>query len=289
MGKHRTAWHTLAAAFINERKPSCIQFESEVPLSRAPQRADLVLTRKTSESGDDAQAFFGIWERMRSMALIEYKSRSRPARVGVWNQLFSYAHQCCLSRRSDLTLAQDLSLFLLVHDITPTLHIDAQWHGLTLDKHESIYVPVYGGLFPTWVVVLNGVAEEEDEPLIGELGTRKIAKEDTASQNWLANFTMNNENTVSNQEGFDELCERFMKTPTFQKMVRESDLVQARCDRERIEERANILLHLLRQRFGELPTTAVRQVRTASGDRLIRWSERVLNAATLSAVLADDA
>ena len=93
MGKKRTAWHLLAATFLDERRPSRVQIEPEVLLSKQPQRTDFLLLRKEEGPVDDATAFVRLWELMGPLALVEYKSRSRPPRPGVFHQLFGYGHQ----------------------------------------------------------------------------------------------------------------------------------------------------------------------------------------------------
>ena len=202
MGRYRTVWHLLAAALIDERRPRCVQLETDVNLTVEPQRADLLLIRKGDGSVDDATAFFRLWELMGPVALVEYKSRSRPARSGVWSQLLGYAHLYARSRREEIGAARNLSLFLMVHEITPTLRKDAAWLGLELGPSDGAYTPVRGDtLFPTWIVTLNALADEEGEPLIGELGSRTVGEEDRASLRWLAHFYMANEESSQEPGG----------------------------------------------------------------------------------------
>ena len=54
----------------------------------------------------------------------------------------------------------------------------------------------------------------------------------------------------------------------------------------RVEGEATLLLHLLRLRFGPLPTEIEACVTTADTETLLRWSERLLSASTLDAVFA---
>jgi predicted transposase YdaD len=54
----------------------------------------------------------------------------------------------------------------------------------------------------------------------------------------------------------------------------------------RREGEAEMLLRLLRIRFGTLPTDAVARVQAADPEALLHWSERVLSAATLDEVFA---
>lgn len=52
---------------------------------------------------------------------------------------------------------------------------------------------------------------------------------------------------------------------------------------------AEVLLRLLRRRFGELPPEVVERVRQGDSERLLVWSERVLDAVSLAAVFEDRA
>ncbi len=55
----------------------------------------------------------------------------------------------------------------------------------------------------------------------------------------------------------------------------------------RAEAKAETLLRQLRRRFGEVPPMAAARVRAAGGDRLDIWLDRVIDAPTLDAVLAE--
>ena len=214
MGKHRTPWHLLAATFIDERRPACVRLEMEVPLSMQPQRADLLLIRKDDRPVDDARAFFHLWRLMGPVALAEYKSRSRPPQPGVFHQLFGYGHQYAALRRPP-----KLSLFLMVPEITPTLKTDAAALHLELGPCEGAYTPVKGALFPTWIVTLNALADEEGEPLIGQLGSRTLDEEDRASWHWLAHFMMQNQDRVEKLEGYAEFEAEFRRSKLFKNLL----------------------------------------------------------------------
>lgn len=252
-----------------------------------PQRADLLLIRKGDGSVDDAGAFFRLWKLMGPVGLVEYKSRSRPARSGVWSQLLGYAHLYARSGRDEIRALRNLSLFLLVHETTPTLRKDAAWLGLEIGAAEGAYTPVTGAtLFPTWIVTLNALADEEGEPLIGELRSRTVREEDRASLRWLAHFYLANEDRARNLEGFEELKERFMKSPSFLEMTKER-YAEGQLEGELKGERT-VLLRQLKRRFGEVPEAVEARIRAADSDQLLRWTDRVLDASTLDAVFAKD-
>ena len=151
--------------------------------------------------------------------------------------------------RPQLDHARNLSLFLMVHDVTPTLEKDAARLGLTIGAADGAYIPVSGTLFPTWIVMLNALAEEEGEPLIGELGSRTVAEEDRASLRWLAHFYMANEDQARKLEDFEELKARFMKSPSFLEMTRAA-LRRRRTGRKSCRSASDSAEHTA---FGEVP------------------------------------
>ena len=154
--------------------------------------------------------------------------------------------------------------------------------------------------------MLNALAEEEGEPLIGELGSRTVAEEDRASLRWLAHFYMANEDQARKLEGFEELKARFMKSPSFLEMTRqryiegeakgrlegrlegrEEGREEGRLEGELDGSRA-VLLRLLTRRFGEVPEMVEARIQAADSDELLRWTDRVLDASSLDAVFATD-
>jgi hypothetical protein len=55
----------------------------------------------------------------------------------------------------------------------------------------------------------------------------------------------------------------------------------------RREGEAEVLLRLLRARFGALPEDVTARLNAADAETLLRWSERVLSASTLDEVFAE--
>lgn len=66
----------------------------------------------------------------------------------------------------------------------------------------------------------------------------------------------------------------------------EEYMTEARAEGQ-VVAKAETLLRQLRHRFGEVPTAAAARVRAADGDRLDAWLDRVIDAPTLEAVLAE--
>ena len=63
---------------------------------------------------------------------------------------------------------------------------------------------------------------------------------------------------------------------TYDRITRES----------RAEGRADTLVRLLGKRFGALPSTITRRIRSARGSDLQRWTDRILDAESLREVFA---
>ena len=133
---------------------------------------------------------------------------------------------------------------------------------------------------------LNQLADEKDQPLIGELGSRTVDQEDRESLQWLASFFMANKDRAQNLEGFEELKARFMKSPSFLEMT-QARFIEGQVE-GRIEGEAAVLLRLLHRRFGDLPAAIEQRVHNAKPELLVRWTDRILDAQSLDDVFGND-
>jgi hypothetical protein len=94
MGTERTAWHAYFAMLIEERAPRDVEVIAEHVLTLEPQRADLLLIRRSRDRRDDqAGVLKRLWPELTTESLVEFKSISRPARRGDWIRLLGYAAQ----------------------------------------------------------------------------------------------------------------------------------------------------------------------------------------------------
>jgi hypothetical protein len=93
------------------------------------------------------------------------------------------------------------------------------------------------------------------------------------------------EGMVSMVERLLEDDELLLELPYLQR-IREAGRAEGR-EAGRRESEAEMLLRLLRLRFGSVPTEVTTRVTTADPETLLRWSERVLSAPTLEAVFAE--
>jgi predicted transposase YdaD len=79
--------------------------------------------------------------------------------------------------------------------------------------------------------------------------------------------------------------ELLLELPYMQR-IREAGRAEGRLEGRR-EGEAEMLLRLLRLRFGSVPSEVTTRVTTADPETLLRWSERVLSSPTLEAVFAE--
>ena len=71
------------------------------------------------------------------------------------SQLRGYGHQYARDRREELRDVRNLTLFLLVHDLTASIRSDLDWLGYGLETDQGAYTRVVGPAFPTWIVALD--------------------------------------------------------------------------------------------------------------------------------------
>src|SRR3712207_5683684 len=114
MAPARTAWHVGFTNLVVERGPPAIDVWPEVQLSIEPQRADLLLLRRTGEPRRDheARVLRRLWPLLGTDTLVEFKSPARPPRKGDLLRLLAYgavyhAAQALLDRLDD---PRDLTL-----------------------------------------------------------------------------------------------------------------------------------------------------------------------------------
>ena len=98
------------------------------------------------------------------------------------------------------------------------------------------------------------------------------------------------EEMVSMVERLLEEEDEWLLELPFQRRIRAEGHAEGRREGEaagRREGEAAVLLRLLRVRFGALPEDVTARLNAADAETLLRWSERVLRAATLDAVFAE--
>jgi hypothetical protein len=181
----RTVWHNLFAALLLERRSPDFDVVADVPLSFEPQRADLLLVRKRRAGGRLAPGAVlrDLWPKLRAYTLVEFKSAARPLRTGDLIRLLGYGAQYHARHAARLKRG-DLGLVLVVAQHTPTLDADLGRLGWRLGAGEGGYVPIEGGPYPAWVVVLDQVRQGEGEGVLGPFAGASLEPESEAWGWW---------------------------------------------------------------------------------------------------------
>ena len=135
MSSQRTAWHFFFTILLRKRGPGEFEVRDEVPLSEEPPRLDYLLLRKRAEAAAQrpAETLRGLWPRLPSVTVAEFKSVGRPYRKGNLDRLWSYIHLYFADPESGLGRRDELCGLLIVTTRTPTLDADASAMGLVWD------------------------------------------------------------------------------------------------------------------------------------------------------------
>jgi hypothetical protein len=162
----RTVWHVLFAALLRERRAPGFDVHAEVALSTEPQRADLLLLRQRAPTPPGEGAVLrGLWPRLGSDSLVEFKSPTRPLRRGDLIRLLGYGAQYHAREVARLE-RRALSLVLIVPTLSPTLGDELARLGWRLGRGRGGYAPVEGGPYPSWLVRLDEVGASEGDAVL---------------------------------------------------------------------------------------------------------------------------
>jgi hypothetical protein len=125
LGTHRTQWHVLFYAALQEHGSPGTEALAEVLLSKDPQRGDILLLRKRDVPGADvpgldaqARTLKAFWQLVEREVLIEYKSPSRPPRSRDLARLVGYGGQTHHLRHREIGPFDNLLLCLVVTSLT---------------------------------------------------------------------------------------------------------------------------------------------------------------------------
>jgi hypothetical protein len=210
LGTHRTAWHVPFCALLAERAPPGFVVRAEVRLTNEPQRADMLLLRDAaSATPKGALVLRRLWAWLGDDTVGEFKSLARPFRSGDLTRLLNYGAQHQTEHIDRLRPGQ-LTLLLVVPSMTPTLHHEIAWMGLSIQELGGGYRRVEGMVYLLYLVVVDEVAEAERDAFLSLFGHRPI--EDPEASWWFHQFIVHGEEKtmVQKLEGYDEMLQRFV-------------------------------------------------------------------------------
>ncbi|MFO0760937.1 MAG: hypothetical protein U0359_30955 [Byssovorax sp.] len=234
MGAQRLIWHVGFERNLRRRGSRAFEVKGEFLLSNEAARIDCLLLRKVVAPVDDApETLRGLWPLLPYVAVIEYKSPSRPYRHGNLDRLWGYVHtygadQRELPRRRadgtdlcrgmdgapDVWARADLCAVLVVPSRTPSLLDDTGEQGLGWRDLGGGYWRVEGGLYTLYVVEIDVVAPAEGDDLLYSLGHGDRVTPETA-QFWMELIGSKESGmNVQDMEGYQELVRKLMDIAT---------------------------------------------------------------------------
>jgi hypothetical protein len=230
VGAKRVIWHVGFERNLSRRGSRAFEVRGEVLLSSEPPRIDCLLLRKIHVAQDDsAETLRRLWPLLPYVAVVEYKSPSRPYRRGNLDRLWSYVYtyhadqQELARKRADGTELSrglegapdvwercDLCAVLVVSARTPSLLEDVAAQHLGWQDLGDGYWRVTGGGFGLYVVEIDVVGPAEGDDLLYSLGHGEPVRVETIR--FWAELLGSKEAGMSMQdmEGYDELMAKLL-------------------------------------------------------------------------------
>ena len=166
MAPKKNLWHPAFAFVVMHRGPKGIEVHPEYQLGAEPPRLDLLLIKRRKRQKIRARFLRHLWKYLPRWTVIEFKSTAGMFRSGDWIKLLSYAAQYDALKLAPLGEHDELAMVLVVPRWTPTLESEYKLMNWTLEPLEPGYYRVCGGPYPSYLVLMDEVAEAEQDPLL---------------------------------------------------------------------------------------------------------------------------
>ena len=174
--RKRSAYHPALACVVERHKPTNTEVLTEYQLTSEPLKADILLIRKRKEAKNDATILRGLWGLLPRRTIMEFKSIRTGLRRGDLSRLFGYAHIYDYSKLRKVPHKDELATVLLVPSQTRVLQEELKRLSLRWEKIAPGYFEVLGPTpFTCFVVVIDEVALDEQDPILGIFGHKKIS------------------------------------------------------------------------------------------------------------------
>lgn len=226
MSANRTAWHPPFTGLLQERGPRWTKVTGEVQLTAEPMRADDMIELRagtTRDPRDRGHVLRGMWRFVVVVALLEFKSISRPFRRGDLARLLAYGLLWYISHQREDAVehapgrraakADDLSLVLVVPALTPTLTSELRDLRLTLRRSKRGYHRAVGAWCTLVVIELRVAGRHEHDDLMlwfAGVGARRSLE----TYHWIGQHTNRGDpmSATPDLEGYDEWLAKFLPT-----------------------------------------------------------------------------
>lgn len=206
-------WHLAFANLIQNRAPPGFDIQTEVRLTIEPQRADMLLLRRSGAAREDekARVLRTLWPLLGLVTILEYKSPVQSSlRPGDLLRLWSYGAVYDAAHLKELPRASDLTLALVLPSVTPTLTEEIARMGWTLTPLGGGYGRIDGAVYALYVVATDEVSQAEHDDFL-ELFSRHKAHVSNATrwlEDWLKEKEMKQQD-IREMEGYREM---YLKT-----------------------------------------------------------------------------
>ena len=162
-------WHLAFANLIQDRAPPGFEIQTEVRLTIEPQRADMLLLRRSGAERQDekARVMRTLWPLLGLVTILEYKSPVRSSfRPRDLLRLWSYGAVYDAGHPKELPSPRDLTLVLVVPSVTPTLTREIARMDWTLTALGGGYGRIDGAVYALFVVATDEVSQADHDEFL---------------------------------------------------------------------------------------------------------------------------
>ena len=194
----RTEWHPPFGALIEWRCPRWIRVTLEALLQRQSQRVDVLLLRKRArrDPADQGRVLRSLWQHVRHVALLEFKSVARPFAAGDLYRLVALGWHW-LSRNPGRK-PDEVLLVLVVLEVTDTLRAElARCPADLVAQEPGYHLAVVRGM-TVIVAELDVVSQSERDDYLRIFSHHPIETEEVVD--WLREHTDLSEDAVLSPE-----------------------------------------------------------------------------------------
>ena len=223
--RKRSAYHPALACVVERHKPTNTEVLTEYQLTSEPLKADILLIRKRKEAKNDATILRGLWGLLPRRTIMEFKSIRTGLRRGDLSRLFGYAHIYDYSKLRKVPHKDELATVLLVPSQTRVLQEELKRLSLRWEKIAPGYFEVLGPTpFTCFVVVIDEVALDEQDPILGIFGHKKISSKLGPIPAWEANMVktyLRKQNVdEQNYDDYDELMDSLFDGVSIERRIK---------------------------------------------------------------------
>lgn len=202
-------WHLAFANLIQDRAPPGFEIQAEVRLTIEPQRADMLLLRRSGAERQDekARVLRTLWPLLGLVTILEYKSPvSGSLRPGDLLRLWSYGAVYDAAHLKELPSPSDLTLVFVIPSITLTLMHEIARMGWTLTALGEGYGRIDGAAYALYVVATDELNQADQDDYLMPF-TRHEPSGGEATR-WLRNWLKETEKKqpgIREMEGYEDI------------------------------------------------------------------------------------